>query len=308
MGVLPRRLIKQNLNQVEVFLQDDNNEFIVVQDLPDTFGQGRSSFKVFGSDFLKQGVKLRAEILDSAGTPIFITPVTYRYNGGLPTLPYTYFTVEVYSPPINVGGKAELIILGELDNEKINVPQEFVGRYNVKFRKTINIDVAKTINDAPILFYKKPSITTTEIVKKRLVPRGSNTTITRVISGSGISGFPLNAGDRYYPDPSKIVRGTVGETPPNTDTSDTQQETSTIKEAPGGDFTELVNLKSFKTGEVRTPKILAKANKFELFSSEEPPTMKIFSTGSLFTSDMVGGEIRIPSQSIIVYNPKQYIG
>ena len=117
MGVLPRRLIKQNLNQVEVFLQDDNNEFIVVQDLPDTFGQGRSSFKVFGSDFLKQGIKLRAEILDSAGTPIFITPVTYRYNGGLPTLPYTYFTVEVYSPPINVGGKAELIILGELDNE-----------------------------------------------------------------------------------------------------------------------------------------------------------------------------------------------
>jgi len=308
MGVLPRRLIKQNLNQVEVFLQDDNNEFIVVQDLPDTFGQGRSSFKVFGSDFLKQGVKLRAEILDSAGTPIFITPVTYRYNGGLPTLPYTYFTVEVYSPPINVGGKAELIILGELDNEKINVPQEFVGRYNVKFRKTINIDVAKTINDSPILFYKKPSVTTTEIVKKRLVPRGSNTTITRVISGSGISGFPLNAGDRYYPDASKIVRGTVGETPPNTDTTDTQQETSTIKEAPGGDFTELVNLKSFKTGEVRTPKILAKANKFELFSSEEPPTMKIFSTGSLFTSDMVGGEIRIPSQSIIVYNPKQYIG
>ena len=308
MGVLPRRLIKQNLNQVEVFLQDDNNEFIVVQDLPDTFGQGRSSFKVFGSDFLKQGIKLRAEILDSAGTPIFITPVTYRYNGGLPTLPYTYFTIEVYSPPINVGGKAELIILGELDNEKINVPQEFVGRYNVKFRKTINIDVAKTINDSPILFYKKPSVTTTEIVKKRLVPRGSNTTITRVISGSGISGFPLNAGDRYYPDPSKIVRGTVGETPPNTDTTDTQQETSTIKEAPGGDFTELVNLKSFKTGEVRTPKILAKANKFELFSSEEPPTMKIFSTGSLFTSDMVGGEIRIPSQSIIVYNPKQYIG
>ncbi len=308
MGVLPRRLIKQNLNQVEVFLQDDNNEFIVVQDLPDTFGQGRSSFKVFGSDFLKQGVQLRAEILDSAGTPIFITPVTYRYNGGLPTLPYTYFTIEVYSPPINVGGKAELIILGELDNEKINVPQEFVGRYNVKFRKTINIDVAKTINDSPILFYKKPSVTTTEIVKKRLVPRGSNTTITRIISGSGISGFPLNAGDRYYPDPSKIVRGTVGETPPNTDTTDTQQETSTIKEAPGGDFTELVNLKSFKTGEVRTPKILAKANKFELFSSEEPPTMKIFSTGSLFTSDMVGGEIRIPSQSIIVYNPKQYIG
>jgi len=308
MGVLPRRLIKQNLNEVEVFIQDDNNEFIVVQDLPDTFGQGRSSFKVFGSDFLKPGIKLRAEILDVNGTPIFITPVRYRYNNQIPTLPYTYFTIEVYPPPINVGGKAELVILGELDNEKINVPQEFVGRYNVKFRKTINIDVSKTKNEAPILFYKKPSVTTNEIVKKRLIPRGTNLTITRIISGSGLSGFPLNAGDRYFPDPSKIVRGTVGETPPNTDTTDTQESTSTIKEAPGGDFTELVNLKSFKTGEVRTPNVLAKANKFELFFSEEPPTMKIFSTGSLFTSDMVGGEIRIPSGSIVVYNPKQFIG
>ena len=308
MGVLPRRLIKQNLNEVEVFIQDDNNEFIVVQDLPDTFGQGRSSFKVFGSDFLKPGIKLRAEILDVNGTPIFITPVRYRYNNQIPTLPYTYFTIEVYPPPINVGGKAELVILGELDNEKINVPQEFVGRYNVKFRKTINIDVSKTKNEAPILFYKKPSVTTNEIVKKRLIPRGTNLTITRIISGSGLSGFPLNAGDRYFPDPSKIVRGTVGETPPNTDTTDTQESTSTIKEAPGGDFTELVNLKSFKTGEVRTPNVLAKANKFELFFSEEPPTMKIFSTGSLFTSDMVGGEIRIPSGSLVVYNPKQFIG
>ena len=308
MGVLPRRLIKQNLNQVEVFIQDDNNEFIVVQDIPDTFGQGRSSFKVFGSDFLKPGVKLRAEILDANGTPIFITPVRYRYNNRIPTLPYTYFTIEVYPPPINVGGKAELVILGELDNQKINVPQEFVGRYNVKFRKTINIDVSKTKNEAPILFYKKPSVTTNEIVKKRLIPRGTNVTITKIISGSGLSGFPLNAGDEYFPDPAKIVRDTIGETPPNTDTTDTQESTSTIKEAPGGDFTELVNLKSFKTGEVRTPNVLAKANKFELISSEEPPTMKIFSTGSLFTSDMVGGEIRIPSGSIVVYNPKQFIG
>ena len=304
MGVLPRRLIKQNLNEVEVFLQDDNNEFIVVQDIPDTFGQGRASFKVFGSDLLKQGVKLKAEILDANGTPVFITPVRYRYNNSLPTLPFTYFTVEVYSPPVNVGGKAELIILGELDNEKINVPSEFVGRYNVRYRKTINLDVSKTTNTSPILFYKKPSVTTNETLKKRLIPIGSNSITTTTISGSGISGFSLNAGDRYFPDPTS----TAGGAPAGTDTTNTQEETSTIKNAPGGDFTELSNLKAFKTGEVKRPSILAKVSSTNLFASEEPPQMKIFSTGSLFTSDMAGGEIRIPSSSIIVYNPKQYVG
>ena len=53
MGVLPRRLIKQNLSQVEVFLEDTRNDYFAVQDIPDTFTQGRSSFKIFGSDFLK---------------------------------------------------------------------------------------------------------------------------------------------------------------------------------------------------------------------------------------------------------------
>ena len=64
MGVLPIQLIKQNLGQVDVFLEDINNEFIVVQDLPDTFSQGRSTFKIFGSDFLKKGVELKIELLE----------------------------------------------------------------------------------------------------------------------------------------------------------------------------------------------------------------------------------------------------
>ena len=67
MGVLPRRLIKQNLSQVEVFLEDTRNDYFAVQDIPDTFTQGRSSFKIFGSDFLKENIKLKIEILDVAG-------------------------------------------------------------------------------------------------------------------------------------------------------------------------------------------------------------------------------------------------
>ena len=309
MGVLPIQLIKQNLNRVDVFLEDVNNEFIVVQDLPDTFSQGRSTFKIFGSDFLKAGVELKLELLDKAGDTVYIAPIRYRYNNQNPTLPYTYVSVEVYGPKINTGGVAELVILGELDSDKIEIPSEYIGRYNVRYRKNINLDLSKTVNTAPILFYKKPTVKTTEFVTKRLVPRSDNSTITKIISGSGVSGFSLNAGDRYYPDPTKTVDGTVGETPPNTDTTDTQTESPSIKEAPGGDFKQLDNLKAFKTGEVKKPAVLKKINRPELFTSSEPPVMKIFATGSgTFTSDMVGGEIRIPKEKIFVHNPIQFIG
>ena len=309
MGVLPIQLIKQNLGQVDVFLEDINNEFIVVQDLPDTFSQGRSTFKIFGSDFLKKGVELKIELLDKSGDTVYIAPIRYRYNNDNPTLPFTYVSVEVYGPKINTGGVAELVILGELDSDRIEIPSEYIGRYNVRFRKNINLDLSKTVNTAPILFYKKPTVKTTEFVTKRLVPPGDNTTITKIISGSGLSGFSLNAGNRYYPDPTKTVGGTVGETPPNTDTTDTQTESPSIKEAPGGDFKQLDNLKAFKTGEVKKPAVLKKINRPELFTSSEPPVMKIFATGSgTFTSDMVGGEIRIPKEKIFVHNPKQFIG
>ena len=162
MGVLPRRLIKQNLSQVEVFLEDTRNDYFAVQDIPDTFTQGRSSFKIFGSDFLKENIKLKIEILDVAGETVYVEPIKYKYrrdqNGILrPTLPFTYITVEVYRD-INTSGAAELTILGELDETQVNVPAEFVNRYNVRFQKTINIDTAQVFNTSPILFYKHTRI------------------------------------------------------------------------------------------------------------------------------------------------------
>ena len=56
MGVITRRRIKENLAKVEVFLTDTTNEYFAVQDIPDTFVQGRSAFKLFGSQFLKKKV------------------------------------------------------------------------------------------------------------------------------------------------------------------------------------------------------------------------------------------------------------
>ena len=61
MGFIPRRRIKENLREVEVFYEDTNNEIFKVQDIPDTFVQGRSAFKIFGSRVLQPNIPLKIE-------------------------------------------------------------------------------------------------------------------------------------------------------------------------------------------------------------------------------------------------------
>ena len=104
MGFLPKRLTLQNLDQVSVFIEDTNNEYFNVQEVPETITQGRYAFKVFGSDFLREGIELKLELLDSEGNTIYLTPVDFIGEEVPPYVPYRYVTIEVYSPPINVAG------------------------------------------------------------------------------------------------------------------------------------------------------------------------------------------------------------
>ena len=64
MGFIPRRRIKENLRELDVFIEDTNNSIFIVQELPDTFVQGRTAFKIFGSNFLKENIPLKIEILE----------------------------------------------------------------------------------------------------------------------------------------------------------------------------------------------------------------------------------------------------
>ena len=166
MGFIPRRRIKENLAEVDVFIDDIDNSIFKVFEVPDTVVQGRSAFKIFGSNLLRSDTPLKIEILDKAGTPVWTQPVIYGQDGS-PKLPYRYITIEVYPPPINIPGEAELVILGELAVNTFlggSVPDEFKETYNVRYRKFINIDTEKTINEQPILFYKKPEVVATEFV------------------------------------------------------------------------------------------------------------------------------------------------
>ena len=127
MGFIARRLIKQDLDLVDVLIQDTQNEYFNVVELPTTFTQGRSAFKIFGSKFLKTGVPLKFEILDSRGNTVFLTPVDLVGEEVPPFLPYRFVTVEVYRPPVNREGLGRLTILGEIDPTAVNfqIPTQY---------------------------------------------------------------------------------------------------------------------------------------------------------------------------------------
>ena len=91
MGFIAKRLIKQDLNLVDVLIQDTQNEYFNVVEMPTTFTQGRSAFKIFGSNFLKPDVPLKIEILDKAGNTVYTQPVNYGQQTS-PSLPYRYIT------------------------------------------------------------------------------------------------------------------------------------------------------------------------------------------------------------------------
>ena len=112
MGFLARRLIKQNLNLLDVLIEDTNNSFFNVVEVPTTFTSGRSSFKIFGSQYLKLDVPLKMEMLDADGNTVYIAPVDLVGEEVSPFLPYRYITVEAYRPPVNTGGMAVITIVG----------------------------------------------------------------------------------------------------------------------------------------------------------------------------------------------------
>ena len=277
MGVFTRRIIKENLDQVDVFLQDNNNEIFVVQDIPDTFVQGRTAFKIFGSNLLLDNVPLKIEILDKAGETVYVQPIKYGLTN--PKLPYRHISVEVYRE-INVPGEAKLVILGELDPSVVNVPQQFQGRYNVKYSKVINIDTFSFKNTQPILFYKKPTFTALESVVAR---KKVNPVVDNFISGSQIFGKVKDdlRGKRF---------GAGYQVNTQTDTNEGGKADS-----PAGDVKAEVDTYKYKTGLFGKKAVLSRRGIKEDRASEEPPQMKIFSNErpGPFTAKMVGGTINV---------------
>ena len=98
-----------------------------------------------------------------------MAPVDFVGEETPPYVPYRYVTIEVYSPPVNFGGLATLTILGEINPNVVDVPMEFQNAYNVRYQKTINVDLSTTLNTQPIRFFKNPTTEFQEVVQKTIL-------------------------------------------------------------------------------------------------------------------------------------------
>ena len=174
----------QNLEALDVLEEErgslvagvPNSQFFEISEVPSPIPMGKSYFKIAGSDLLKPEVELRTEILDINNTPIYHFPLFRRPNDK-----YIRVAMEVYDDI--EGGFGKIIVLGELNPQKFNVPTEYQGIYNVRFVGTVSFDKLRP-NTQPIEFFKSPRITVTEQIRPNFTITTSRS-VSNTITGSG---------------------------------------------------------------------------------------------------------------------------
>ena len=202
MAILKKTSFKQNLEQISVYVNDvdPNSQYFRITDLPDTFTGGKNAFLIQGSENLVGDTLVKIEIKDSVGNVIYSEP-----SAGIPSYyEGTSKVVAVHVYPDTSFGPCTITILGELSSTTIDginvpVPLDWVGKYNVKWQKVINVNPFKT-NTTPIRFYRRPQIQVTESVLPIYNRNVSSITLSGSVSGLSI--LPIQDTDyRTYKGP-----------------------------------------------------------------------------------------------------------
>ena len=157
--------------------------------MPQSLPQGKSSFLIEVSPYMREGIELQIDFIDSKGKSIYTEPVSNYLEGTSRTV-----SVEVYNT--TSPGVATMIIVGELDRLPLNagnysdtteVPEDFRGVYNVRLTKEVIINSAE-VNIQPIRFYSSPRLTATE---KRFGTLEREEGVTQVTSSAfSVTGTP----------------------------------------------------------------------------------------------------------------------
>ena len=177
---VPKRQAKylglRNLDVLSIS-QEVAADYFNVYECPEILTQGKSSFLIGGSSNLKPNVDLKIELVHQESEEVIYTqPVMGHSEGGLRRV-----SIEVYDD--TTPGLYTLYIVGELNPDSVNVPQEWQGIYNVRWKKSITVN-SMGVNSQPILFYKQPSINVSELSGNYVeIPSGSVTNI--YLTGSG---------------------------------------------------------------------------------------------------------------------------
>ena len=204
-----------DLDDIDVLIDEDGvSKHIIVSDMPESLPQGRSSFLIETSPFMKSGVEIQMDFIDSEGNSIYTEPVSDYLEGTARRV-----FIEVYND--TAPGIATLIIVGELasvpeDNTIFSdadpVPEEYEGHYNVRLTKQVIINPT-AVNTQPIKFFTQPTAKITETQLGTMV----RTEITGSITSSlfNIEGVPTDTDLLYKPYgviEEEAPQGTLSET------------------------------------------------------------------------------------------------
>jgi hypothetical protein len=234
MPKIKKQIQKQNLSKIRTWIVDDapfSDYFRLVQ-IPEILSGGKNGFLINGSSNLIRSTEVLVELVDVEGNTIFLQPIK-NYSEGLARV----ISIEIYedTPP----GPATLTILGELafDKNGNRVPDEWIGTYNVKWQKTINVEPTRP-NINPIRLYNKPILSVSErLVPFRQTVTGSMLSIsTGTIVGQYVPGGVFFIGDDVTNQQRVVI------TPYTNINVDTPVF---VRQSVGGTFTAFINGTSF---------------------------------------------------------------
>ena len=188
-----------DLDEIDVLIDEiDKSRHLIVSDLPDSLPQGKSSFLIELSPFMKDGVEIQMDFIDNDGTSIYLEPVSEYLEGTARRV-----SAEVYND--TAPGIATLIIVGELESipedatifsDVDPVPVEYQGAYNIRLTKQIIINPT-AVNTQIIKFFDQPKINVTEIRKGTMVR--SEVTGSKFTSEFNIEGTPTDSDLLFKP-------------------------------------------------------------------------------------------------------------
>ena len=109
MAILKRENKYQGLKDIDVFVEESGltSQYFQVFDFPEAIPQGKSSFLIAGSPFLKDNVEIKIEILDAGGNTVYTEAITNYLEGQARRV-----SIEVYDDVIP--GDGQMYIVGEL--------------------------------------------------------------------------------------------------------------------------------------------------------------------------------------------------
>ena len=133
MAVVKRISKFLGLKNLDVLVEDTvfDSKYFRVLECPVILTQGKSSFLIGGSSFLKSGIEVKVELVhNDTNETIYIEPVRSHLEGDLRRV-----SVEVYSDV--KPGSYTLYVVGELDpaTSDVSIPSEWQNIYNVRWSK-----------------------------------------------------------------------------------------------------------------------------------------------------------------------------